>query len=149
GSIPLNDALHLAARIAEGLAAAHERGVIHRDLKPSNIKLTPDGKVKVLDFGLAKAIWVAEEVQSLSQLMTAVELETRTKVGQILGTPPYMSPEQVRGKDVDKRTDVWAFGCVLYELLTGKRAFRDDTVPNTIAAILEQEPDWSVLTSAT
>ena len=118
----LNEALKLAVQIADALAKAHSAGIIHRDLKPTNAMVTDDGRVKVLDFGLAKAIWGRESNPDLSQssAMTGPE----TLAGQIVGTPSYMSPEQVRGKEVDNRTDIWAFGCLLYELLTGKRGFR-------------------------
>ena len=114
--MPVEEALKIAGQIAEALEAAHEKGVIHRDLKPANVKVTPEGRVKVLDFGLAKA-FAGDGEQDLSQAPTLSE------EGRILGTPAYMSPEQARGKPVDKRTDIWAFGCVLYELLTGKQPF--------------------------
>jgi serine/threonine-protein kinase len=122
-----------------GLEAAHEKGIVHRDLKPANIKVTPQGRIKVLDFGLAKAVFGSEHAQDISQLSTVTGPET--VAGHVLGTPPYMSPEQARGEEVDKRTDIWAFGCVLYELLTGKRAFRGETLQNTVQAILESEPE--------
>ena len=118
GAIPVEEALELALQIAEALEAAHEKGVIHRDLKPANIKITPDGKVKVLDFGLAKAFAVEQEEANLSHSPTLSEAATRQ--GVILGTAAYMSPEQARGKPVDKRTDIWAFGTVLYEMLAGQ-----------------------------
>src|SRR5579864_3634350 len=147
GPLPLDKALEYARQVAEALEAAHEKGIVHRDLKPNNVKVTPQGRVKVLDFGLAKAIWGPEENQDLSQLATITNVET--VAGHIVGTPPYMSPEQARGRDVDKRTDIWAFGCVLYELLTGKRAFQGETLQDTIAAVLEREPDWQALPSKT
>jgi len=141
--IIIKDALTLAGQIAEGLEAAHRKGITHRDIKPSNIKVTPEGEVKVLDFGLAKAFAGDRANADLSELPT---LEPGpTKDGQILGTPAYMSPEQVRGQEVDKRTDIWAFGCVLYELLTGQRPFRGDTIQDTIGKVLEREPDWQAL----
>jgi serine/threonine protein kinase len=121
GGIPLRDALKLAGQVAEGLEAAHRKGITHRDIKPANIKVTPEGEVKVLDFGLAKAFAGDRANANLSALPTVGPAPT--KDGQILGTPAYMSPEQVRGQEVDKRTDIWAFGCVLYELLTGQRVF--------------------------
>jgi len=147
GPLPLDKALEYARQVAEALEAAHEKGIVHRDLKPNNVKVTPQGRVKVLDFGLAKAIWGPEENQDLSQLATVTNVET--VAGHILGTPPYMSPEQARARDVDKRTDIWAFGCLLYELLTGKRAFQGETLKDTIAAVLEREPDWQALPAKT
>ena len=125
-----------------GLEAAHEKGIIHRDLKPANVKTTPEGKVKILDFGLAKA-FQAEAAAAADQSPTISEVMTRA--GVILGTAAYMSPEQARGKPVDKRADIWAFGCVLYEWLTGKRAFEGETGAETMAAILKGEPDWHAL----
>jgi serine/threonine-protein kinase len=147
GALPIEDALEIARQIADGLAAAHERGIVHRDLKPSNVKLTPDGKVKILDFGLAKALagdGSSPEV-STSPTLTAAA----TQAGVVIGTAAYMSPEQARGKSVDKRSDVWAFGAVLYEMLTGRRAFEGETVSDTLAAVLTRDPDWSALPAAT
>ncbi len=147
GALPINEALTIARQIADALDAAHERGIVHRDLKPANIKITPDGVVKVLDFGLAKAV-VAEDASSgLSQSPTITVDGTRK--GIVLGTAAYMSPEQARGQAVDKRTDIWAFGCVLYEMITGRVAFAGATVSDTIAAILEREPNWTALPAAT
>ena len=143
GPIPLDEALPVARQIADALEAAHEKGVIHRDLKPANIKLRPDGTVKVLDFGLAKAVVGDTTSRDLSQSPTLTVNGTRD--GIILGTAAYMSPEQARGKPVDKRTDVWAFGCVLYEMLIGRAAFGGDTISDTIASILGREPEWSAL----
>ncbi len=147
GPIPISDALPIARQIAEALEAAHEQGIIHRDLKPANIKVRDDGAVKVLDFGLAKAMTGDAPGADLSQLPTITQDGTRD--GMILGTPAYMSPEQARGKPVDKRTDIWAFGCVLYEMLTGRAAFGGDTISDTIAKILERQPDWAALPAAT
>ena len=146
GPIPIDEAVALFEQIAAGLEAAHGKGVIHRDLKPANIMLTPEGTVKILDFGLAKAF--ADEHPPSSQ--TESPTVTRyTEAGVILGTAPYMSPEQARGKTVDKRSDIWAFGCVLFEALAGRTVFLGDMVSDTIARILEHDPDWSALPSKT
>jgi serine/threonine protein kinase/Tol biopolymer transport system component len=146
GVLKIEEALKVAAQIAEALETAHEKGVIHRDLKPANVKVTPEGRVKLLDFGLAKA-YSGGGGQDLSNAATLTAMGTEE--GRILGTPAYMSPEQARGKEVDKRTDIWAFGCVLYELLTGNQAFRGETLTDTLASVLEREPDWQALPSAT
>jgi serine/threonine protein kinase len=142
GLIPVEESLKLALQIAEALEAAHEKGVIHRDLKPANIKVTPEGKVKVLDFGLAKAFAGEQEV-SLSNSPTLSDMATRQ--GIILGTAAYMSPEQARGKPVDKRTDIWAFGCVLYEMLTGKAAFQGEDVTEILAAVVKSGVNLDLL----
>jgi len=135
GPLSVKEALLTGRQIAEALAAAYERGIIHRDLKPGNIKITPEGKVKILDFGIAKELRPQDESDQ-----TFV-----TEHGHLVGTPAYMSPEQARGRPLDHRTDVWSFGCVLYEMLTGKLAFEGPTVSDTIAHVLERDPDWELL----
>src|SRR5689334_24654203 len=147
GPIPLAEALAIARQIAEALEAAHEKGIVHRDLKPANIKLTGDGKVKVLDFGLAKAMEsanVAADPRSSPTLTLAP-----TGMGMILGTAAYMSPEQARGLPTDKRADIWSFGVVLYEMLTGARMFSGETVSDTLAAVLRADLDWPALPAGT
>jgi serine/threonine protein kinase/Tol biopolymer transport system component len=150
GPIPVSDALTIARHIVDALDAAHERGIIHRDLKPANIKVRDDGTAKVLDFGLAKALTPDDARASAdaanSPTMTSPAM---THFGVILGTAAYMSPEQARGKTVDKRTDIWAFGCVLYEMLTGRAAFSRPTVTDTLAAIVERQADWTLLPPST
>jgi Tol biopolymer transport system component len=142
GALPVRDALDICRQIAEGLEAAHDAGIVHRDLKPANIKVGPDGQVKLLDFGLAKASEASESgVES-----TAPAIEA-TREGTVLGTPAYMSPEQARGQVVDRRTDIWAFGCCLFECLTGRSVFKGDTVTDTLAAVLDKDPDWSALSN--
>jgi Tol biopolymer transport system component len=143
GPVPVEEALAIAKQIAEALEAAHEKGIIHRDLKPANVKLTPEGKVKVLDFGLAKAFAGDASTEDMSNSPTLSMAATMQ--GVILGTAAYMSPEQARGKAVDKRTDIWAFGCVLYELLTGKQTFHGEDVTDILAAVVRAEPDWTLL----
>ncbi len=145
-AIPLEEALTIAKQIADALEYAHEKGILHRDLKPANIKVTPEGKVKVLDFGLAKAM--QEDRTGSPDLPNSPTLSMgATQAGVILGTAAYMAPEQARGKAIDQRTDIWAFGCVLFECLTGKQAFAAETVSDTLAAILKEEPDWASLPS--
>ena len=142
GAIPIAEALAIARQIAEAVDVAHEKGIVHRDLKPANIKVTPDGTVKVLDFGLAK---IAAEGSSADLTHSPTLTVAGTRDGVILGTAAYMSPEQARGKAVDKRTDIWAFGCVLYEMLTARAACAGETMSDTLVAILEREPDWTAL----
>ena len=145
GPLALADALTIASQIAEALDAAHQSGIVHRDLKPANIKIRHDGHVKVLDFGLAK-IAGDESTPAMSVGATAT---VATRHGAVLGTAAYMSPEQARGMPVDKRTDVWAFGCILYEMLTGRGAFARATFSDTIVATLEHEPEWQSLPATT
>ena len=142
GAMPIEDALPIARQIAEALGAAHEAGVIHRDLKPANIKVRPDGTVKVLDFGLAKAFQTDAMKTGGSDSATVT---AATEIGRVFGTVPYMSPEQAQGKAVDKRADVWAFGAVLFEMLTGTRPFVGDTVVETLVRVIDHEPDWTTL----
>jgi serine/threonine protein kinase len=143
GPLPIGEALEIFRQIGAGMEAAHEKGIIHRDLKPANIKITPEGKVKILDFGLAKALHGESVAADLANSPTITE--NMTRAGVILGTAAYMSPEQAKGKPVDKRTDIWAFGCIVFECLTGKRAFEGETVSDTLAAILRGEPEWEQL----
>ncbi len=148
GPIPIDEALPIAAQIAEALEAAHERGIIHRDLKPANIKVRDDGTVKVLDFGLAKLTEGGagrDSESDPSQSPTLTSPAAMTVMGVILGTAAYMSPEQARGRAVDKRTDVWAFGAVLFEMLTGARAFDGEDVTEMMAAVVKSTPDWTAL----
>jgi Tol biopolymer transport system component len=147
GRLTIDEALTMGRQIADALAAAHDKGIVHRDLKPANVKLTSSGAVKVLDFGLAKALVGDGAGSDVTESPTVATAATRA--GVIAGTVGYMSPEQARGKPVDRRTDIWAFGCVLYEMLTGRLAFSRETASDTIAAILEREPDWRALPSGT
>ncbi len=149
GPLEPDRAMDLAAQVAEALEAAHEQGVIHRDLKPANIKITPDGKVKVLDFGLAKAFESDPSSSGVSPTLSPTLTSAGTIAGAILGTAAYMAPEQARGQAVDKRADIWAFGGVLFEMLTGKLAFPGDTVSDTLAAVLKLEPDWKAVPATT
>src|SRR5437867_3860508 len=137
GPVPIEEALGIAKQIAEALEAAHEKGVVHRDLKPGNVKIKPDGIVKVLDFGLAKVVPVFAGDSS-----TEVTATLTTRAGMIMGTAAYMSPEQAQGKPVDKRADIWAFGVLLYEMVTGRGMFQGETVSDTLAAVLTKEPEW-------
>src|SRR5688572_17095138 len=146
GGLSVPEALRLARQIVEGLEAAHEQGIVHRDLKPANVKVRHDGTVKVLDFGLAKAAGESARVMSPGLSMSpTITSPAMTAAGLILGTAAYMSPEQAKGRDADKRSDVWSFGAVLYEMLTGHRAFAGEDVSDTLASVLKSEPDWSIV----
>jgi len=152
GAIPVDEALPIARQIAEALEAAHEQGIIHRDLKPANIKVRPDGMVKVLDFGLAKLVEPggihSQAAVALSESPT-ITTPAVTQTGVILGTAAYMAPEQIKGAALDRRADIWAFGAVLYEMLSGRRAFHGDDVSDTLAGVLRQAVDWTALPSST
>jgi eukaryotic-like serine/threonine-protein kinase len=147
GPIPIDEALRIAKQICEALEYAHERGIVHRDLKPANGKVTPDDAVKVLDFGLAKAL--EGDASSIDIANSPTVSRLATQAGVLLGTAAYMSPEQAKGRPVDRRADIWAFGCVLYEMLTGQMAFHGESVTDTLAAVIRAEPDWSQLPAAT
>ncbi len=146
-ALPIDEALPIAKQIAEGLEYAHERGIVHRDLKPANVKITPDGAVKILDFGLAKALTGETPAADPSASPTLSHLATQA--GIILGTASYMAPEQAKGKPVDRRADIWAFGCVLYEMLSGRKPFDGETITDILAAVVRAEPDWSLLPANT
>ena len=148
GPLATDDAIHVAIQIAEGLEAAHEQGIIHRDLKPANVKIRPDGTVKVLDFGIAKALLSADAAATGALHAETTGARAVTTAGIVLGTAAYMSPEQARGRAIDTRADIWAFGCVLFEMLTGRQAFSGETTSDVMAAILNTDPDWSALPPA-
>ena len=148
GPIPLEEALGIARQIADALEAAHEKGIVHRDLKPANVKISPDGEVKLLDFGLAKA-WGDGESSSPDVTHSPTITHMATGFGIILGTAAYMSPEQARGKAVDRRTDIWAFGVLLYEMLSGKRLFQGESVSDVLASVLKTDPDLTALPADT
>jgi Tol biopolymer transport system component len=141
GRLPLEQALDIGRQIADALTSAHEKGIVHRDLKPGNVMITPEGRVKLLDFGLAKNV----PLETSPNDSVSPTIASATRVGTILGTLAYMSPEQARGRELDRRTDVWSFGCVLYEMLSGRRAFDGATPPDILVAVLEKEPDWHAL----
>ncbi len=144
GPIPVDEAVALALQLTDGLAAAHEQGVIHRDLKPANIKITPAGELKILDFGLARA-YMGDPDSTTDMFSSPTITAAMTQAGVILGTAAYMSPEQARGEAVDQRADLWAFGVILFEMLTGRRFFAGDTVSDTLAAVLRADLDWDLL----
>ena len=148
GPLVVPEALGIARQIADALEAAHEKGIVHRDLKPANVMMTTDDRVKVLDFGLAKALETEAVMPSPDQSPT-MTLGAVTQLGVVLGTAAYMSPEQAKGRPTDKRSDLWAFGCVLYEMLTGRRAFEGEDVSETLAAVIRGEPDWTRLPKET
>ena len=144
GPLPVDEAIDIATQIASGLEEAHDKGVVHRDLKPANLMITPDGVVKILDFGLAKPYAERLLRRCVSNLATVTGGDV-TREGVIMGTASYMSPEQARGRKVDRRADIWAFGCVLFEMLTGRRAFGGETMTDVLVSVVTGEPDWSLV----
>jgi len=148
-AVSTDDALPIAKQIAEALEYAHERGIIHRDLKPANVKITPEGTVKVLDFGLAKVLSAEDSTATMDMNNSPTLSAMATQAGMILGTAAYMSPEQAKGQKVDRRGDIWAFGCVLYEMLSGRKAFAGETISDVLAAVIRAEPDWTALSETT
>jgi serine/threonine protein kinase len=149
GPIPVDEALGIANEIAEALEAAHEKSIIHRDLKPANIALSKDGQVKVLDFGLAKAVEITSAPSDVANAPTITSPALMSGVSVILGTAAYMAPEQAKADVADRRSDIWAFGCVLYEMLVGTRAFKGNGLSETLATVLKVEPDWRALPTST
>src|SRR5215210_3074063 len=145
GAIPIAEALPMAKQIAEALEAAHDQGIIHRDLKPANIKVRADGTVKVLDFGLARAMEPVGAMSASASMSPTLTTPAMTQAGMILGTAAYMSPEQAKGRAADRRSDVWAFGVVVYEMLTGRRAFDGEDVADVLSRVLQREPDFNAL----
>src|SRR5262245_1031979 len=144
GPMPVDEAVAIARQVVDALEAAHEQGIVHRDLKPANIKVKGDGAVKVLDFGLAKAMDPTSPSSSQGLMNSPTFTAHATQMGVILGTAAYMAPEQARGKPVDKRADIWAFGCVFYEMLTGTRAFPGDGITDVLAAVVRADPEWNL-----
>src|SRR5580765_4464012 len=149
GPIKVGEAVAIARQIADALEAAHEEGIVHRDLKPANVKLRPDGAVKVLDFGLAKAMVPAGQSSANLTFSPTITSPVMTGVGVLLGTAAYMAPEQARGRPVDRRADIWAFGCVLFEMLTARRPFDGEDVAETLGAVIHKEPGWNLLPATT
>ncbi|HEX7795034.1 MAG TPA: serine/threonine-protein kinase, partial [Vicinamibacterales bacterium] len=143
GPLPIDDVIAIARQLVDALEAAHEKGIVHRDLKPANIKITSAGFVKVLDFGLAKALTSEDESPSPTGSVSPTITAGLTREGTILGTSAYMSPEQTRGESVGRGADIWAFGCVVYEMITGRRAFPGETITETLAGVLKSEPEWT------
>ena len=149
GPLPIDEALPIARQIADALETAHEQGIVHRDLKPANVKLRADGTVKVLDFGLAKALQPLTAESPDVPAAPTITSPALTQLGVVLGTAAYMSPEQAKGRPADKRSDVWAFGAVLYEMLSGQGAFKGEDISDVLAAVLRQDVDWAALPAAT